>query len=82
MPTSEFIRNRERIEQSMKKNEVETPVVIVPENEISDVNDAELSQVPLEEKTELEIQNETVDTDNLETKEVKKPKSGFAKLKK
>ena len=51
IPTTEFIKNRERLIQATKKNDVEKPVEIDTKKNLSDVKDVKLNNVQVEEKT-------------------------------
>lgn len=83
IPTTEFVKNRERLEQAIKR-ETKNAVPTVINNEISDVKVVEPNIVPLEDSIELKSQNETVDTDvSIEEKDVPVKKvSGFSKISK
>lgn len=63
IPTTEFVKNRERLMQANNKKDKETPVVVVKKNEISDVSDSELNKVPVEEKT---LQNDAISDEKSE----------------
>lgn len=70
IPTIEFVKNRERLEQAIKR-ETKNAVPTVINNEISDVKVVEPNIVPLEDSIELKSQNETVDTGvSIEEKDV------------
>lgn len=83
IPTIEFVKNRERLEQAIKC-ETKNAVPTVINNEISDVKVVEPNIVPLKNSIELKSQNETVDTSvSIEEKDVPVKKvSWFSKISK
>lgn len=52
VPTSEFVKNREKYEAMIAEKQWKNPVPSVLNEQISNVEDADLNIVPLEEKNE------------------------------